>query len=264
MNADLIYRNNAGRFRVEPGIQLFLPPTANTSNLSTVARPPGGSHRRQFPPPSYYQSSPRFFPSVSHPGTDVSIYPDPTSLVPRNASLQESCPSLLSTGHHRSFAASAGPMITTARRLQSSSAPNEGITGVDTTTLSPSVCSAVAVDNEDRFSSSVVGRRETAVNRKASVSAGGPVHLENPERETRWYFKYFLGKGKRFNIAIFSDERVGCVTDELPNHRATTPNWFGPFEVQICMLPYFCKHLSRTLETNVRIPIFRLRKPTCY
>ncbi|VDP72111.1 unnamed protein product [Echinostoma caproni] len=27
-----------------------------------------------------------------------------------------------------------------------------------------------------------------------SKSSSNPVHLENPERETRWYFKYFLGK----------------------------------------------------------------------
>ncbi len=28
------------------------------------------------------------------------------------------------------------------------------------------------------------------------LSPMSPVHLENPESQTRWYFKYFLGKSE--------------------------------------------------------------------
>ena len=35
---------------------------------------------------------------------------------------------------------------------------------------------------------------------QVSSPVSTPVHLENPESQTRWYFKYFLGKCKYFNF----------------------------------------------------------------
>ena len=54
-------------------------------------------------------------------------------------------------------------------------------------------------------------------------------YLENPEYETRWYFKYFLGRGefsKRVNVAFVAGNSLvwsyaayatlACILDGLP------------------------------------------------
>ncbi len=187
---EYIYRNNAGRFRLEPGVQTFLPPTA------TIVQPP---------PPGKVPSSVAAASAVA--GTQATrrspwFFPPPTSasgietstreLLLKSAALQESCPSilLLSGGGPPNRCVAAGTPGT-FRKLHSSSAPNEGITGVDSV-FSPIPSAAVlpvpAVD--------IPRRGRNLLKRRQSLSGGGPVHLENPERETRWYFKYFLGKGE--------------------------------------------------------------------
>ncbi|VDD81422.1 unnamed protein product [Mesocestoides corti] len=172
------YRNNAGRFRLEAGVQKFLPPTAPPPALSasaSVSSPPCTSSSRRLP---------QWFFSGS-----ATI--DSRELLLRKVTLQESCPSihLLSGGGPRSVATTPGPL----KKPHSSSAPNEGITGAESVLSPPTPVLGML-------------RKRNVGRRRPSLSGGGPVHLENPERETRWYFKYFLGKAHRIFCGNISEK----------------------------------------------------------
>ncbi|VDN12804.1 unnamed protein product, partial [Dibothriocephalus latus] len=149
MDHDILYdyRNNAGKFRVEAGVQVFWP---------ILAR---GTHA-----PAW---------SVVSDSSAVSTQFRSGERL-KNSCSQDSCPSILLSGPH------CGPQVPHVaagglRKLQSSSAPNEELASTESTGFLP----AAVMDN-------------TRYAKRSSVSR--PVHLENPERETRWYFKYFLGK----------------------------------------------------------------------
>ncbi|VDO00056.1 unnamed protein product [Rodentolepis nana] len=173
---EFIYRNNAGRFRLEAGVQSFLPPTVPVSSLNTGISVGVGIKATSSANPSTVRRPTQWFLTGS-PSTDS------RDLILKTSAFQESCPSihLLSGG--------GGPRNTVAtpsslqRQLQSSSAPNAGITGVEPIFSPPGHAMGLF-------------KIRTPKKRSPSFSRGGPVHLENPERETRWYFKYFLGKGE--------------------------------------------------------------------
>ncbi|VDM21211.1 unnamed protein product [Hydatigera taeniaeformis] len=162
-----IYRNNAGRFRLEPGVHTFLPPTVSAPGLNANLYIPSTSSSS-----STWRPARGFF---SGPAAA-----DSRDFLLQSSSLQESCPSinLLSSSGIRNSVTTPAAL----RKPHSSSAPSEGITGV-----------------EPAFSPPIhmlrIMRKRSTSRRPPSLSGGGPVHLENPERETRWYFKYFLGKG---------------------------------------------------------------------
>lgn len=170
---EYIYRNNAGRFRLEAGVQSFLPPTAPITSLNTVSVGIKGV------------SSPSTSSTNRHPAHWVfngATTTDSRDLRLKSSVFQESCPSihlLSGGGGPRNIVATPTSL---QKRPQSSSAPNEGITGVESAFSPPSHIRGLV-------------KKRTANKRSPSFSSGGPVHLENPERETRWYFKYFLGKG---------------------------------------------------------------------
>ncbi|KAL5962072.1 GTPase-activating Rap/Ran-GAP domain-like protein 3 [Taenia solium] len=161
-----IYRNNAGRFRLEPGVHTFLAPTASApARNASVGAPSTSSSSSSWRPDQWFFSGP----------TTV----DSKEFLLKSSALQESCPSI-------NLLASSGAQnaVTTPsalRKPHSSSAPNEGITCVEPT-FSPSTHMLRML------------RKRNASKRLPSLAGDGPVHLENPERETRWYFKYFLGK----------------------------------------------------------------------
>uniref|UniRef100_A0A0X3PRR4 GTPase-activating Rap/Ran-GAP domain-like protein 3 n=2 Tax=Schistocephalus solidus TaxID=70667 RepID=A0A0X3PRR4_SCHSO len=162
MDQDILYdyRNNAGKFRVEAGVQVFWPivargPQAPVWSFDTTAT---GSVSNQF------RSGERL----------------------KNSCSQDSCPSILLSGLNREPPVSHGP-VGGLRKLQSSSAPNEELTSTENVGLLP----AVVMDN-------------TRYSKRSSVSR--PVHLENPERETRWYFKYFLGKAHQIYCGSISEK----------------------------------------------------------
>nr|CDS15576.1 GTPase activating Rap:RanGAP domain 3 [Echinococcus granulosus] len=165
-----IYRNNAGRFRLEPGVHIFLPPTASAPGHNASIGVPSTSS-------SSWRPTQWFF---SGPATV-----DSRGFLLNCSTLQESCPSinLLSSGGAQN-AATPSPAL---RKLHSSSAPNEGITGV-----------------EPIFSPPIHMLR--MLRKKNTLASGGPVHLENPERETRWYFKYFLGKAHHIYCGNISEK----------------------------------------------------------
>lgn len=174
---EYIYRNNAGRFRLESGVQAFLPPTSAALQApalnSTVGIP----------------STPTSSSTASSGSRRPAQWffcgnPSPESRDPllKTCTFQESCPSIHLLSGGAVGPRNITPTQTALKKPHSSSAPNEGITGVE-----PSVCSP-SPNTLD------ILKKNTSKG-SPSLSGGGPVHLENPERETRWYFKYFLGKG---------------------------------------------------------------------
>ncbi|KAM3185810.1 hypothetical protein ACTXT7_005626 [Hymenolepis weldensis] len=177
---EYVYRNNAGRFRLEAGIQSFLPPTTPVSSLNTGIPVSVGIKATSSPANSSTTRSPTHWFFTGLPSADS------RDLILKTSALQESCPSihLLSGG--------GGPRNTVGtpaalqKKPQSSSAPNEGITGVEPI-FSPPDHTVGLLKNRN-------------VNKRSpSFSGGGPVHLENPERETRWYFK-----GARNSVSLIA------------------------------------------------------------
>ncbi|KAL5113075.1 GTPase-activating Rap/Ran-GAP domain-like protein 3 [Taenia crassiceps] len=175
-----IYRNNAGRFRLEPGVHTFLPPTTSA---------PGRNASAGIPSTSSSSSSSSWRPArwfFSGPATV-----DSRDILLKSSTLQESCPSinLLSGSGAQSTVATHSAL----RKPHSSSAPNEGITGVEPAFSPPTHMLRML-------------RKKDASKRSPSLAGDGPVHLENPERETRWYFKYFLGKAHQIYCGNISEK----------------------------------------------------------
>ena len=165
---ECIYRNNAGRFRLETGVQTFLPPTVPAPGLNESVDVPSSS-----PSVSLTSTCPQqwFFGATAN---------DQGEFLLKNSGFQESCPSIhfLSGSDNRN----AATTLASFKKPQSSSAPNEGITGSELAFYPPTRVLGIL-------------KKRNTNKRPPSLSGGGPLHLENPERETRWYFKYFLGKG---------------------------------------------------------------------
>ncbi|BHF58309.1 GTPase-activating Rap/Ran-GAP domain-like protein 3 [Sparganum proliferum] len=164
MDPDILYnyRNNAGRFRVEAGVQVFWP---------TIAR---GPHAPVWSFLSDYPTT----------GSVSTQFRSGERL--KNSCSQDSCPSILLSGSHHGPQVLHGP-AGDLKKLQSSSAPNEELANTETAAFLP----AAAIDS-------------TRYSKRSSVSR--PVHLENPERETRWYFKYFLGKAHQLYCGSISEK----------------------------------------------------------
>ncbi|VDL59191.1 unnamed protein product [Hymenolepis diminuta] len=169
---EYVYRNNAGRFRLEAGVQSFLPPTTPVSSLNTgvpvsvgiktTSSPANSSTTRR--PTQWFFSGP---PSA-----------DSRDLILKTSALQESCPSIHLLSGGGGSRNTAGTSTALQKKPQSSSAPNEGITGVEPIYSPPG---------------HIVGllKNRNVTKRSPSFSGGGPVHLENPERETRWEARNF-------------------------------------------------------------------------
>ncbi|VDK33458.1 unnamed protein product [Taenia asiatica] len=173
-----IYRNNAGRFRLEPGVHTFLAPTASApARNASVGVTSTSSSSSSWRPAQWFFSGP--------------VTVGSRKFLLKNSALQESCPSinLLASGG----AQNAVTTLSALRKPHSSSAPNEGITCVEPT-FSPSTHMLRML------------KKKNASKRLPSLAGDGPVHLENPERETRWYFKYFLGKAHQIYCGNISEK----------------------------------------------------------
>ncbi|KAM7540608.1 hypothetical protein Aperf_G00000023525 [Anoplocephala perfoliata] len=225
---EYIYRNNAGRFRLEAGVQSFLPPTAPVTSLNTVSVGIKGV------------SSPSTSSTTRHPTHWLftgATTPDSRDLRLKSSAFQESCPSIhLLSGNGGSHSIVATP-TSLQKKPQSSSAPNEGITGVEPAFTPPSHIRGLL-------------KKRNASKRPPSFSGGGPVHLENPERETRWYFKYFLGKAHQLfcgNISEKDPLLLAIVKSEfeaegLRQYRAILWTKFG--SQKLCISNSFASSLS--------------------
>nr|CDS32344.1 GTPase activating Rap:RanGAP domain 3 [Hymenolepis microstoma] len=183
---EFVYRNNAGRFRLEAGVQSFLPPTVPVKSLNAGISVGVGIKATSSANPSTVRRPAQWFFTGSSST-------DSRDLILKTSAFQESCPSIhLLSGGGGPRNAGATPSAL-HREPQSSSAPNAGITGVEPIFSPPGHIMGLM-------------KNRTAKKRSPSFSGGGPVHLENPERETRWYFKYFLGKAHQLYCGNISEK----------------------------------------------------------